>query len=175
MTTGAQRAEAQPDNGIADTDRGDWEVLQANEESAEAVETFEWAEEEPAESPARPRILAGLLSLLAVGWIGVVAWSLAVASPELTLSALVQWIAVASAPLVLLCVAWLAFGRTSRRETERFTQAVAAMRSESAALESLLAIVATRLEENHARLTNEAAKLMILGDEASDRLGRVTH
>ena len=76
MTTGAQRAEAQPDNGIADTDRGDWEVLQANEESAEAVETFEWAEEEQAESPARPRILAGLLSLLAVGWIGVVAWSL---------------------------------------------------------------------------------------------------
>jgi hypothetical protein len=49
------------------------------------------------------------------------------------------------------------------------------MRNESAALESLLGVVAARLEENHERLTREAARLMSLGDEASDRLGRVAH
>ncbi len=49
------------------------------------------------------------------------------------------------------------------------------MRSESQALESVLEIVAGKIEENHARLSSEAARLMTLGDEASDRLGRVTH
>jgi DNA repair exonuclease SbcCD ATPase subunit len=74
-----------------------------------------------------------------------------------------------------MAVAWLLLGQTPRRETERFTRAVSAMRTESTALESVLTIVAARLEENHSKLRNEAAKLMSLGDEASDRLGRVAH
>src|SRR3546814_15758650 len=49
------------------------------------------------------------------------------------------------------------------------------MRVEAEALEAVLEIVAAKLEENQARLGTEAAKLMELGDEASDRLGRVTH
>src|SRR3546814_3513419 len=83
--------------------------------------------------------------------------------------------AMTSAPHVLVCALWLAFGRTPRRETEHFTHAVAAMRVEAEALETVLEIVAAKLEENQARLGTEAAKLMELGDEASDRLGRVKH
>jgi hypothetical protein len=82
---------------------------------------------------------------------------------------------VRRAALILLGIAWIILGQTPRKETERFTRAVAALRTESSALESVLAIVATRLEENHAKLRGEATKLMSLGDEASDRLGRVTY
>jgi hypothetical protein len=67
------------------------------------------------------------------------------------------------------------FGRTSRREAERFSRAVEAMTAESRALESVLEIVSGRIEDNHARLRGEAERLMTLGDEASDRLGRVTY
>jgi hypothetical protein len=96
-------------------------------------------------------------------------------APELTLPAVMQWMANLSGPMILLGIVWIIFGRTPRRETEGFTRSVAEMRRESEALESVLAIVNTRLEENHVRLTDEATKLMSLGDEASDRLGRVAH
>ena len=79
-----------------------------------------------------------------------------------------------SAPLILIGLAWLIFGRSSRRETRRFTAAVRAMRQESEALEAVLAITATKLAENRAALSEESARLMSLGDEATDRIGRVT-
>src|SRR5205085_2229134 len=85
------------------------------------------------------------------------------------------WAGTFSAPLILLGVLWLTFGRSSRRETQRFTQAVTAMRGESQALEATLAAVAARLAANRTALGEEAARLMNLGDEATDRIGRVTH
>jgi hypothetical protein len=120
-------------------------------------------------------LLGPLLCLLALGWIGAAGWSVWQARPELSLAAAVSWTATFSAPLILLALLWLLFGRTSRRETERFTRAVEAMRTESVALESVLEIVSGRIEENQARLRDKAENLMSLGDEASDRLGRVTH
>ena len=48
------------------------------------------------------------------------------------------------------------------------------MRQESEALEAVLAITATKLAENRAALGAESARLMSLGDEATDRIGRVT-
>ena len=87
------------------------------------------------------------------------------------LAAWAGWAATGSAPLILLALAWLVFGRTPRRETERFTQAVLDMKRESQALESILTIVATRISENRVGVTEEASRLMSLGDEASDRLG----
>ena len=121
------------------------------------------------------KLLAALLVLLALGWTGFVGWIVWRTGGADDLPGIVSTLALAAAPLVLLGVVWLIFGRTPRRETERFLRAVAAMRSESAALESILQIVTARLEESHARLTGEAARLMTLSDEASDRLGRVTH
>jgi KaiC/GvpD/RAD55 family RecA-like ATPase len=102
-------------------------------------------------------------------------WLLWLTRPAPTLPNIVSWTATASGPLVLLGLAWLLIGRSSRRETERFTLAVEEMRRESSALESVLEIVGARIEANHARLRGEAEKLMTLGDEAADRLGRVTY
>ena len=94
--------------------------------------------------------------------------------PGPSLTAWIGWAATISAPLILLGLLWLIFGRSSRRETRRFTAAVRAMRAESEALEAVLAITTTKLAENRAALNEESARLMSLGDEATDRLGRVT-
>src|SRR3954468_1301065 len=132
------------------------------------------AEAAQAASAIAPPLGAGvktfraLLVLLALAWIGTVAWSSSQAQAPLSLGRIVSLVGLLSAPLALLGLLWLLFGRSSRRETERFTRAVEAMRSESVALESVLGIVAARLEENHAKLRGEAEKLMSLGDEAAD-------
>jgi predicted nucleic acid-binding Zn-ribbon protein len=131
-------------------------------------------EAEPEPSSLWPRLLAGLLILLAVGWIGASIYALTLASPGPGLPAWLAWAGGFSMPLVLLGMIWLAFGRSGRRETERFTRAVTTMRGESQALESTLAAVAARIETNRTALGEEAARLMNLGDEATDRIGRVT-
>ncbi|HEX8571371.1 MAG TPA: hypothetical protein VF759_01320 [Allosphingosinicella sp.] len=128
----------------------------------------------------RPRgegrgLLAALLVALAVVWVAAVALWFAQMRPSATLGTAVSWIATATGPLALLALLWLLFGRSSRREAERFRRSVEAMTVESRALESVLEIVASRIEDNHTRLRGEAERLMSLGDEASDRLGRVTY
>ncbi|MFL6845829.1 MAG: hypothetical protein ACJ8ER_13205 [Allosphingosinicella sp.] len=121
------------------------------------------------------RLLGALLILLALAWTGAVADYLWQARPPLSLATFITWIATLAGPLALLALLWLLAGRTSRREAERFTRAVETMTAESRALESVLEIVAGRIEDNHAKLRGEAERLMSLGDEASDRLGRVTY
>lgn len=166
MTMGAQRAEPEADAGTVETSQGDWlgpADLGSDDEAVGQVETS-----------GRAKALGWLLALLALGWLGASIWSL-VRTTAPTIQEITAAIAFVSGPLILLGLSWLIFGRTPRRESERFRSAVAGMSRESAALESILQIVSTRLEENYARLTGEAAKLMTLGDEASDRLGRVAH
>ena len=173
MSTGAQRVDAQPENGNFETAQHEWLGLPAfkGDEEGDAL-TYE---EEPEERPARVRVLSVLLLVLALAWTAAAIWTISRGSPELTLPNILQWLTFISPPLILMGVAWLLLGQTPRRETERFTRAIQAMRTESTALESVLTIVAARLEENHNKLRSEAEKLMSLGDEASDRLGRVTH
>jgi hypothetical protein len=171
MSMGAQRADAQPEDGTADTHE-DWGVLPATNGY---VEGGDWPVEGPEEHPRRARALGWILAVLAIAWTAAAIWSIARGAPALTLPNALQWISFVTPPLILLGIAWIILGQTPRKETERFTRAVAALRSESSALESVLAIVATRLEENHSKLRGEATKLMSLGDEASDRLGRVTY
>jgi len=162
----------QPGGRISDIVAADW--LGAPGEAAPADVAVE-AGEAPRGPPLGVRLFGVLLLLLALGWIGAAGWSVWQTRPAVTIANVVGWAGMLSGPLILLALLWLWLGRASRRETQRFTRAVAEMRSESVALESVLAIVADRLEENHARLRGEAEKLMSLGDEASDRLGRVTH
>src|SRR5690348_11064427 len=95
-------------------------------------------EAEPEASTLWPKLFAGLLSLLALGWPGASAYAV-VQAPPAGLAGWLGWVAGTSMPLVLLGIVWLAFGRTGRRETERFTRAVTAMRGESQALETVLA------------------------------------
>jgi hypothetical protein len=177
MNTGAERAEAQGGNGIGLAVGQDgsfrYDDLLGPAPEAEEAPAAELEPHEP--RSAAKTALAAFLLLLALAWTGAAGYAFARSGVAPTLPALISWTATASVPLVLLGIVWMIFGRTQRREIERFTRAVADMRKESTALESVLSIVATRLEENQARLSDEAAKLMSLGDEASDRLGRVTH
>jgi hypothetical protein len=76
--------------------------------------------------------------------------------------------------LALLGLAWLIFGRTRRREAERFTRSVIAMRSEARSLEALLAVLSQRINDSRAELTMMAQHLMQLGDEATGKLGGIT-
>src|SRR5688572_2436862 len=174
--TGAEQAEMRPED--ADIETPDWLGPPVEEERVAPAVAYEEPEDEPALGPPSSlgvRLFGTALVLLALAWIGAAGWSIWQTRPALTLANAVGWAATLSGPLVLLALLWLWLGRTSRRETERFSHAVSELRAESVALESVLAIVAGRLEENHARLRGEAEKLMSLGDEASDRLGRVTY
>ncbi|HEX8483341.1 MAG TPA: hypothetical protein VF650_15695 [Allosphingosinicella sp.] len=168
--TGAERAQAEPEEGFTATTGGDW-LGPALEVEAPAR----------APDPAQPKsqapgkLVGALLALLATGWIAAVGLWLWQTRPPVSLGNAVGWTATLAGPLALLALLWLMFGRTPRREAERFTRAVEQMTVESRALESVLEIVAERIENNHARLRGEAERLMSLGDEASDRLGRVTY
>ena len=173
MSMGAERAEAHPDDGAEFAVGEDGIVLDDHWLGAPGETEAELPPPEP-RSLART-LLAGLLILLALGWAGAAGFAIYRSGIDLSLPALISWTATASVPLALLGIVWMLFGRTTRHETERFTRAVAEMRRESTGLEAVLGLVAARLEENQARLADEASKLMALGDEASDRLGRVTH
>ncbi len=171
MNTGVERAEAQPQ---VDSNVGhEGEAAFADSESLDFQ--FYDAQEDPGGGASK--VIAGLLIALAIGWIGASGYALwqTWPGPGPELAGWTDWLASFCAPLVLIALLWLMIGRTSRRETERFTNSVAEMRREAQALESVLAIVADRLVSNRAALSDEAARLMSLGDEASDRLGRVTH
>jgi hypothetical protein len=168
--TGAERAQAEPGEGFTAVTGGDWLGPPVEPEAPAAA-----PEPVQAKSQAPARIVGVLLALLAIGWVAAVGLWLWQTRPPVSLGNAVAWTATLAGPLALLALLWLIFGRTPRREAERFTRAVEQMTAESRALESVLEIVAERIENNHARLRGEAERLMSLGDEASDRLGRVTY
>jgi len=172
MKTGAERAEPHAGTGEGEIESraADW----IGAAPAEGETELDSAASAPPAS-AGVRVFGACLVLLALAWTGVVGWTMWQAPRAPTLAGAIPLVATLCAPLALLGLLWLLFGRSSRREAERFTRAVEAMRTESVALESVLGIVAGKLEENHAKLRGEAEKLMSLGDEASDRLGRVTY
>ncbi len=167
MGTGAERAAApQPELAV------EAEAPITNDHIGEAYALGEqWTADDERRGVG---LLPGALLVAGLLWTAAVAWAAWTGGPA-TSERIAIAIAAACGPLLLLGLAWLIFGQTRRRETERFREAVRRMSEESVALESVLAIIAGRLEDNHTRLTDEAAKLMSLGDEASDRLGRVTH
>ena len=129
-----------------------------------------------AAAPAAAQVLGWALALLAALWLGYTAWSAgrALADQPLTSPAFAQWVAIAAGPLALLGLVWLMFGRTRRKEAEKFTRSVIAMRTEARALEDVLAALSRQIDHNHGALGQMAGSLMGLGDEAATRLGAVT-
>ena len=144
-----------------------------------AFDNVEWTESRAERDPegAGGRTVLGIaLALLALLWTGYSAWSAgrALVADSLSSPAIAQWVAIATGPLALLGLAWIMFGRTRRRESERFTRSVIAMRTEARSLEGLLGVLRTRIDESHDALGAMARDLMTLGDEATDRLGAAT-
>lgn len=172
MSMGVERAEARPHGGMVD--EGPDGATQDTEFAPETA--WEPAADEKAPPRESGRLwLAALLGLVALLWVGASGWAMSRWSAALSAPVLLSWVATVSVPLILLGMVWLLFGRARRRETELYVATLAAMRAESAALEQSLTMVAARLADNRAALDSEAGRLMALGEEASDRLGRVTH
>ena len=121
-------------------------------------------------------VLGAALTIFAALWVGFSAWSAGrvLAAEPLSSPAVAQWVAIAAGPLALLGLAWLMFGRSRRRETERFTRSVVAMRTEAHSLEALLAVLSQRIEDSQAALGSMAERLMRLGDETTGRFEGIT-
>jgi len=121
-------------------------------------------------------VLGSALTILAALWVGYCAWAAGralgaqpISSPEVA-----QWLALAAGPLALLGLVWLMFGRTRRKEAERFTRSVIAMRAEARSLEGLLGVLSQRIQDSRSELTMIAQHLMHLGDETTDKFSGIT-
>ncbi|HVH48689.1 MAG TPA: hypothetical protein VM760_02260, partial [Sphingomicrobium sp.] len=121
-------------------------------------------------------VLAAALILLAIAWTGYIAWSAgrSLGNEPLTSPLVAQWLSIAAAPLGVIGLAWLMFGRTRRREAERFTRSVITMRTEARALEAVLGVLTQKIDESQESLSDITRRLMSLGDEATGRIGAVT-
>jgi hypothetical protein len=122
------------------------------------------------------QVLGVTLTVLAVLWVGYCAWSAGrtLAGQPISSPQLAQWLAIAAAPLALLALAWMMFGRTRRKEAEQFTRSVVTMRTEAQSLEALLEVLSQRISDSRTELTMISQHLMQLGDEATGKLGGIT-
>jgi hypothetical protein len=174
MTSTPQRADALP----ADYDPAEPLDLTSDEMVVEpAFDQHEWSERSADERGAGGRQVLGIaLFVLAAMWLAFCAWSAGrtLAGQPLSSPQLAQWLGVAAAPLALLALAWLTFGRTRRKEAERFTHSVIAMRTEARSLDALLEVLSQRISDSRTELTMIAQHLMQLGDEATGKLGGIT-
>jgi archaellum component FlaC len=152
-----------------------------SEDSAPAIgfDPVQWSETRAESEPATPggrTVLATGLILIAILWTAYTAWSAgrALGGAPLTSPAIAQWVAVATGPLALLGLVWLMFGRTRRKEAERFTRSVITMRTEARSLEALLEVLSQRISDSRTELTMITQHLMQLGDDATGKLGGIT-
>ena len=154
-------------------------ALSEDSSPAAGFDQVQWEESRTDESPATAggrTVLAVALIVLAVAWTAYTAWSAgrALGNGPLTSPEIAQWIAVAAGPLALLGLGWLMFGRTRRREAERFTRSVVTMRTEARSLEALLEVLSQRISDSRSELTMISQHLMQLGDEATGKLDGIT-
>ena len=158
-----------------DPQRPEYETLELTDpvEASPASFVFEESVAQPGDQGAGGRgVLAWTLAVLALAWVGVVGWLAGRAAEGL--SGIAQALSLAAGPLALLGLAWLIFGRTRRREAERFTHSVQRMQAEARSLEQLLGVLRQRMDEEQDMLSRHAERLMRLGDEAGHRLSSVT-
>jgi archaellum component FlaC len=142
-----------------------------------AFDRERWAESQAEERGAGGRqVLGTVLAVLGALWLAYSAWSAgrSLGGQPLSSPAFAQWVAVAAGPLALLGLVWLMFGRTRRKEAERFTRSVVAMRSETRSLEALLEVLSQRINDSRSELTMISQHLMQLGDDATGKLGGIT-
>ena len=158
----------------------DEQPLELTNEAVHIEPTFDsqqWTENETEARGAGGRqVLGTVLTIVAALWLAYTAWlaGRSLAGQPISSPAMAQWIAVAAGPLALLGLTWLMFGRTRRKEAERFTRSVVAMRHEAHSLEALLEVLSRRISDSRTELTMITQHLMQLGDEATGKLGGIT-
>ena len=174
MTPTPKRAQSVPPAGTA---ANPTELLTSSVDFVEpSFDEEQWREQTVEERGSGGRqVLATGLVLLAALWIGYAAWSAGrtLAGQPLSSPLIAQWVALAAGPLALMGLVWLMFGRTRRKEAERFTRSVIAMRTEAQSLEALLEVLSQRLSDSRTDLTSMSQQLMVLGDEATGKLGGI--
>jgi predicted nucleic acid-binding Zn-ribbon protein len=175
MTPTPQRAEPLPTaNPTAESSN----LLSGSVDFVEpSFDEEQWREQAQEQRGAGGRqVLAVALGILAALWLGYSAWSAGrtLAGQPLSSPLIAEWIALAAGPLALLGLAWLVFGRTRRREAERFTRSVVTMRHEARSLEALLEVLSQRITDSRTELTMISQHLMQVGDEATGKLGGIT-
>ncbi len=136
-------------------------------------------EADRADPPPRRGVLRWVVPTLAIiaalGWIAAATWlALPTVTEGMASLALLQLIAAACVPLVLIAVLWLLAMRRSTAEARRFGATAQAMRAEAAALEAMLASVSARLAANRDALAEQTAAIQAMGDRAADRLGALS-
>src|SRR6185437_14896174 len=137
----------------------------------------QWREQSAEERGTGGRqVLGTALVVLSAAWVAYSAWSAGrtLAGQPLSSPQIAQWLAIVAGPLVLMGLVWLMFGRTRRKESERFTRAVITMRSEAQGLEALLEVLSQRIDDSRTELTMISKHLMQLGDETTGKLGGIT-
>src|SRR6476619_1690152 len=175
MTPTPKRAEPVPPAGTAANPA---ELLTGSVDFVEpAFDEDQWREQtiEERGSGGRQVLATGLVVLSAL-WIGYAAWSAGrtLSGQPLSSPLIAQWVALAAGPLALMGLVWLMFGRTRRKEAERFTRSVVTMRAEAQSLEALLEVLSQRITDSRSELTMMSQHLMQLGDDATGKLGGST-
>ena len=176
MSTSPHRAHYDPNRGYEE------EIPTVEGEEVHSEPRFDrlsWAEIRDVHGVATEggrQVLGWGLSILALLWTAYAAWSAgrSLATEPLTSPQIAQWVAILAGPLALVGLVWLTFGRTRRKEAEKFTRSVIAMRTEARALQDVLAALQSQIAENHRSLGVMAGDLMGLGDQAASRLGNIT-
>ena len=142
-----------------------------------AFDRQQWSQNQVESRGAGGRQVLGTgLIVLAALWLAYAGWSAGrtLGGQPLSSPAIAQWIAIAAGPLAILGLAWIMFGRTRRKEAERFTRSVVAMRAEAQSLEALLEVLSQRINDSQSELTMITRHLMQLGDDATGKLGGIT-
>ncbi|MBB3763863.1 coiled-coil domain-containing protein [Sphingomicrobium lutaoense] len=146
-----------------------------SQQGVEGFDHYQWEEAAETEAPADAggrAVLSWALALLAIGWTGYASWSAgrALIGAPLTTPAIAQWVAVVAAPLAMLALAWLMFGRTRRREAEKFTRSVISMKAEARALEDQLSSLVRRIDDSRTALAGMTSELDGMASEAAERI-----
>jgi hypothetical protein len=171
MTPIPQRAESLPP-AIEEA-----EPLDLTTEYVAPVEpTFDSEQWEEKKGAGGRQVLGTGLTVIAVVWLAYTAWSAGrtLIGQPLSSPQVAQWVSIAAGPLALLGLAWLMFGRTRRKESERFTHSVVIMRQEARSLEALLEVLSQRISDSRSELVTMSRELMQLGDDATGKLGGIT-
>jgi hypothetical protein len=175
MTPTPKRADQLPQSGEA---AEPIELLSAAADFVEpSFDKEQWLHQSAEERGSGGRqVLAIVLTIFAGLWLAYSAWSAGrtLSGQPLSSPLIAQWISILAGPLALMGLVWLMFGRTRRKESERFTRSVIAMRSEARTLEALLEVLSQRITDSHSELTMISQHLMQLGDDATGKLGGIT-
>ena len=115
-------------------------------------------------------ILSAIPILLALGWLSYVALSAfaVVPLPPIELSGVM---AIGLVPLAVALLLYLVIARGGHGEARRFARVATVMRQETDALEAALHRIGTAIVDQNRLLSDQAAILMSLGDEAVARIG----